>query len=155
MISKIRTRLDELGIELDTPAPPAGNYVPVVVIKDMVYVSGQLPLVNGEIQITGQVGGSVTIEEAQKQAKLCAIAILRQLATVSNNLDNVERVVKLGGFVVSTTDFTGHPKVIDKASELMVSLFGDNGKHTRFAVGVNALPLGAIVEIDAIFQLKS
>ena len=155
MTSEIQIKLDELGIDLNKPAMPAGNYVPVLVIKDMVYVSGQLPLVNGAIQLTGQVGVSVTIEEAKEQAKQCAIAILRQVASVSDNLENVERVVRLGGFVVSTSDFTEQPKVIDSASEIMVKIFGDSGKHTRFAVGVSALPLGAVVEIDAIFQLKN
>ena len=97
----------------------------------------------------------MTVEEAQEQARQCAIAILRQVASVSNNLENIERVIKLGGFVSSTAQFTGQPKVIDAASEIMVTLFGDNGRHTRFAVGVSSLPLGAVVEIDAIFQLKS
>ena len=155
MTSEIKIKLDELDIDLNKPAMPAGNYVPVLVIKDMVYVSGQLPLVNGNIQLTGQVGASVTIEEAKEQAKQCAIAILRQVASVSDDLENVERVVKLGGFVVSTSDFTEQPKVIDAASEIMVKIFGDSGKHTRFAVGVSALPLGAVVEIDAVFQLKT
>ncbi len=155
MPSDIQIKLDELSISLDSPAVPAGNYVPVLVIHDMVYVSGQLPLVNGKIEITGQVGNSVSIEDAREQAKHCAVAILRQVAAVSDNLRNVERVVKLGGFVASTPEFTQHPKVIDAASELMVALFADKGKHTRFAVGVSALPLGAVVEIDAIFQLKS
>ncbi len=153
--SKIQIKLDELGIDLDKPAMPAGNYVPVLVIKDMIYVSGQLPLVNGAIELTGQVGGSVTVRDAQFQARQCAIAILRQVASVSDNLKKVERVIKLGGFVVSTVGFTEQPKVIDAASELMVTLFGDKGKHTRFAVGVSSLPLGAVVEIDAIFQLKA
>ena len=154
MTSDIYIKLNEMGIDLDKPAMPAGNYVPVLVIEDMIYVSGQLPLVNGAIELTGQVGDSVTIEDAREQARQCAIAILRQVASVSDNLKNVERVIKLGGFVVSTTDFTEQPKVIDAASELMVTLFGDNGRHTRFAVGVSSLPLGAVVEIDAIFQLK-
>ena len=153
--SEIQIKLNELGIDIDKPAMPAGNYVPALVIKDMVYVSGQLPLINGAIQLTGQVGGSVTIEDAQVQARQCAIAILRQVATLSDNLKNVERVVKLGGFVVSTAEFMEQPRVIDAASELMVTLFGDKGKHARFAVGVSSLPLGAVVEIDAIFQLKN
>ena len=154
MTSDLYMKLNEMGIDLDKPATPAGDYVPVLVIGDMIYVSGQLPLVNGAIELTGQVGASVTIEDARGQARQCAIAILRQVASVSDNLKNVKRVIKLGGFVVSTTDFTGQPKVIDAASELMVTLFGENGKHTRFAVGVSSLPLGAVVEIDAIFQLK-
>ena len=154
MTSEIQVKLNKLGINLDKPAMPAGNYVPVLVINDMLYVSGQLPLVDGAINLRGQVGNSVTVQEAQEQARLCAIAILRQAASVSNNLENIERVIKLGGFVASTAEFTGQPNVIDAASEIMVALFGDNGRHTRFAVGVNSLPLGAVVEIDAIFQLK-
>ena len=129
--------------------------MPVLVVNDIVYVSGQLPLVNGAINLTGQVGNSVTVKEAREQARQCAIEILRQVASVSNNLEKIERVIKLGGFVSSTAEFTGQPKVIDAASEIMVTLFGYNGRHTRFAVGVNSLPLGAVVEIDAIFQLKS
>jgi enamine deaminase RidA (YjgF/YER057c/UK114 family) len=155
MASDIQTKLDELGIKLDSPAVPAGNYVPVLVIHDMVYISGQLPLIKGAIEVTGQVGSSVSIKDAQEQARQCAVAILRQVSTVSDNLKQVKRVVKLGGFVTSAPEFTEQPKVIDAASELMVALFADNGKHTRFAVGVSALPLGAVVEIDAIFQLKS
>ena len=126
-----------------------------LVVGDMVYVSGQLPMSNGAIELTGRVGDTVSIEDAAKQAELCAIAILRQVATVSDNLKNVAQVIKLGGFVTSTPDFTAQPKVIDGASKVMLALFGDEGKHTRFAVGVSALPLGAVVEIDAIFQLKS
>ena len=155
MASEIQVKLEKLGIYLDKPAMPAGNYVPVLVVNDMVYVSGQLPLVDGAINLTGQVGNTVTVEEAQEQARQCAIAILRQVASVSNNLENIERVVKLGGFVSSIAEFTGQPKVIDAASEIMVALFGNNGRHTRFAVGVSSLPHGAVVEIDAIFQLKS
>ncbi len=155
MTSDIQTKLDELGIKLDSPAVPAGNYVPVLVIHDMVYVSGQLPLIKGAIEVTGQVGSSVSIKAAQEQARQCAVAILRQVSTVSDNLKQVKRVVKLGGFVTSAPEFIEQPKVIDAASELMVALFADRGKHTRFAVGVSALPLGAVVEIDAIFQLTS
>ena len=155
MTFDIQTKLDKLGIRLGSPAVPAGNYVPVLVIHDMVYVSGQLPLTNGAVELTGQVGSSVSVKDAQWQARKCAVAILRQVSSVSNNLRKVKRVVKLGGFVTSAPEFTEQPAVIDAASELMVSLFGDSGKHTRFAVGVSALPLGAVVEIDAIFQLKS
>ncbi len=155
MAYDIQTKLDKLGINLDSPAAPAGNYTPILVIHDMVYVSGQLPLNNGMIELTGKVGGSVSVKDAQEQARRCAVAILCQVSTVSDSLRNVERVVKLGGFVTSTPEFTEQPKVIDAASELMVALFGESGKHTRSAVGVSALPLGAVVEIDAIFQLKS
>ncbi|MDC0461754.1 RidA family protein [Alphaproteobacteria bacterium] len=156
MNSDIQSKLDQLGITLDSPAAAAaGNYVPVLVVGDMVYVSGQLPMSNGAIELTGRVGDTVSIEDAAKQAELCAVAILRQVATVSDNLKNVAQVIKLGGFVTSTPDFTAQPKVIDGASKVMLALFGDEGKHTRFAVGVSALPLGAVVEIDAIFQLKS
>ena len=155
MTSDIQTKLDELGIKLDSPAVPAGNYVPVLVINDMVYVSGQLPLIEGTIELTGQVGSSVSVKEAREQARLCAISILQHVSTVSDSLKNVKRVIKLGGFVTSAPEFTEQPRVIDAASELMMALFEDSGKHTRFAVGVSALPLGAVVEIDAIFQLKS
>ena len=105
--------------------------------------------------IRDRVGSSVSVKEAREQARLCAISILRHVSTVSNSLKNVKRVIKLGGFVTSAPEFTEQPRVIDAASELMMALFGDSGRHTRFAVGVSALPLGAVVEIDAIFQLKS
>ena len=154
MASEIQIELEKLGIHLDKPAIPAGNYVPVLVVNDIVYVSGQLPLVDGAINLTGQVGNSVTVEEAQEQARQCAINLLAQMsAACGGDLGRVKRVVKLGGFVACTEEFTDQPEVINGASNLMVEVFGDAGRHARFAVGTNALPRGTCVEVEGTFLI--
>ena len=149
-------RLAELGVTLPTPAAPVAAYVPYVVVDNLVYVSGQLPLENGQLKITGQVGeSSVNITTAQEAARLCAINILAQVnAACGGDLDRVVRCVKLGAFVSSASDFYDQPKVVNGASEFLEKVFGDAGKHARFAVGVASLPRNASVEIDAIFLIK-
>ena len=151
----IEQRLKELSIELDEVSVPAGSYVPYVVTNNLVFISGQLPFINGELTIKGRVGENVTIDDAIKMSEACAKALLSQLKAACNgNLDRVKKVVKLGGFVASSPDFTDQPKVINGASDLIVNIFGDKGKHARFAVGVAALPLNVPVEIDGVFEIE-
>ena len=146
--------LNRLGITLPDAPAPAANYVPYVVAGNMVYVSGQLPLVDGKLSVTGHVGKNVSTEEAAGQARLCAINLLAQLkAACGGDLSRVKQVVKLGGFVACTDDFTEQPEVINGASDLMVEVFGDAGRHARFAVGSNTLPRGTCVEVEGTFLI--
>lgn len=147
-------KLIDLGLTLPEAAAPAANYVPYVISGNLLFLAGQLPFnEKGEI-IKGTVGTSISSEEAQEAAKRCGIQILAQTKAALGSLDRVRRIVKLGGFVACTSDFTGHPSVINGASNLMADVFGDKGKHARFAVGVPCLPLGAAVEIDAVIEIE-
>lgn len=148
----IETKLAQLGITLPQAAAPVASYVPVVVQGGFAYTSGQLPFVDGAL-VTGKLGDTVSLEEGQAAARACGLMILAQLKA-AGLLERVEQVVKLGGFVASTPGFTDQPKVANGASDLMVEVFGDAGKHARSAVGVPVLPLDAAVEVDAIFALR-
>ena len=148
----IEARLQQLGIELPAAAAPVASYVPVVVQGGIAHVSGQLPFVDGEL-VTGRLGEDVSVEDGMAAARACGMMILAQLKAALVPLDRVERIVKLGAFVNSTPDFTDQPKVANGASDLMVEIFGEAGKHARAAVGVPALPLGAAVEVDAIIAI--
>ena len=148
----IQARLTELGIVLPQAAAPVASYVPVVVANNIAHVSGQLPFINGEL-VTGRMGQGASIEDGAAAARACGLMILAQLEAALIPLDRVARVVKLGAFVNSTADFTDQPKVANGASDLMVAIFGAKGKHARSAVGVPTLPLGALVEVDAIICL--
>jgi enamine deaminase RidA (YjgF/YER057c/UK114 family) len=152
-MSAIESRLAELGLTLPEPAAPVAAYVPVVVAGGLAHVSGQLPFVEGKL-VTGRLGENVDLESGVEAAQACAVMILAQLKAALGSLDRVERVVKLGAFVNSTGDFTDQPKVANGASELMVAVFGEAGKHARSAVGVPVLPLGAAVEVDAIVAVR-
>ena len=153
MTDRIDRKLEELGLALPQAAAPVAAYVPTVLAGNLLHVSGQLPFKDGQL-VTGRLGDGVSIEDAQEAARLCGLMILAQVkVALGGSLGRVERIVKLGVFVNSTGDFTDQPKVANGASELMVALFGDAGKHARSAVGVPALPLGAAVEIDAIVQV--
>jgi len=155
MANIIDQRLKELNIELDDASVPAGSYVPYVITNNLVFISGQLPFIDGKLTIKGKVGDNVSLDDAIKMSEACAKALLSQLKAACNgNLDKVNKVVKLGGFVASAPNFTDQPKVINGASDLIVSIFGDKGKHSRFAVGVAALPLNVPVEIDGIFEIE-
>ena len=155
MANIIDQRLKELNIELDDASVPAGSYVPYVITNNLVFISGQLPFINGQLTIKGKVGDNVSLDDAVKMSEACAKALLSQLKAACNgNLDKVNKVVKLGGFVASAPNFTDQPKVINGASDLIVNIFGDKGKHSRFAVGVAALPLDVPVEIDGIFEIE-
>lgn len=146
-------RLAELGLALPQPAAPVAAYVPTVEANGLLHVSGQLPFVAGSL-VTGRLGENVTMEEGAEAARACGLMILAQVEAALGTLDRVERVVKLGAFVSSTADFTDQPKVANGASELMAAVFGDAGRHARSAVGVPVLPLGAAVEVDAVFAVK-
>ena len=155
MANIIDQRLKELNIELDDASVPAGSYVPYVITNNLVFISGQLPFINWQLTIKGKVGDNVSLDDAVKMSEACAKALLSQLKAACNgNLDKVNKVVKLGGFVASAPNFTDQPKVINGASDLIVNIFGDKGKHSRFAVGVAALPLNVPVEIDGIFEIE-
>ena len=154
MTDRIDRKLEELGLTLPQAAAPVASYVPTVLANGMLHISGQLPFKGGAL-VTGRVGDGVSLEDAQEAAKLCALMLVAQMKAALGTLGRVERIVKLGVFVNSTGDFTDQPKVANGASDLMVALFGDAGKHARSAVGVPVLPLGAAVEIDAIVQVSA
>ena len=147
--------LEKLGITLPDAPMPAANYVPFVISGDLVFVSGQLPLIDGKMPVSGHVGKDVSTDEAADMARICAVNLIAQLKTAcGGDLAKVQQVVKLGGFVACSDDFTNQPEVINGASNLMVDVFGDAGRHARFAVGTNALPRGTCVEIEGIFRIK-
>lgn len=148
----IDARLAELGITLPEAAAPVAAYVPVVVAGNMAFVSGQISFVDGQL-VKGKLGADVSVEQGILAAQGCGLMILAQLKAALGSLDRVERVVKLGAFVNSTDAFTDQPKVANGASELMVAVFGDAGKHARAAVSANSLPLGVAVEVDAIVAI--
>jgi enamine deaminase RidA (YjgF/YER057c/UK114 family) len=152
----IRKKLKELGHDLPQVAAPAANYVPYLIADDdFLYISGQIPFLNGQKMHIGKVGDTYTIEQGIEAAKACALNILAQADTaVGGDWSKIKRLIKLGGFVNCVPDFTEHPKVINGASDLIVGVLGDIGKHTRFAVGAPSLPFGVAVEIEALFELN-
>jgi len=150
----IEARLAELGITLPEPAAPVAAYVPVVIAGGLAHVSGQLPFIGGSL-VTGRLGEDVSLEQGTAAARACGLMLLAQVKAALGSLDRVERVVKLGAFVNSAGSFADQPKVANGASELMAEVFGEAGRHARSAVGVPVLPLGAAVEVDAIFAVKS
>lgn len=154
MAGKIEAKLAELGITLPEAPAPAANYVPYVISGDLVYVSGQISMDNSGL-ITGKLGADFTVEQGAAAAKVCAINLLSQVkAACGGDLDRLVRVVKLGGFVNSTDEFTDQPTVINGCSDFMVEALGDKGRHARSAVSSPSLPLGVAVEIDGIFQIS-
>ena len=154
MSGTIDARLAELGIELPEAAAPVANYVPVVRTGDLMFVSGQVTVWNGEFKHIGKVGGAISVEEGQAAARLCGLNVIAQVrAALDGDLDRVRRVVKLGIFVNSASDFTQQPQIANGVSDLMVEVFGDQGKHARFAIGVNVLPLDVAVEVDAVIEV--
>ena len=153
-MSLINDRLKQLNIVLPPAPAPAANYVPYVKSNKLIFVSGQIPMLNGEL-VTGKVGKNIEIEDAKTAARLCGLAIVSQLNEATDlDLDKIKRIVKLGGFVNCIDEFTQQPEIINGASDLIASVFGDAGMHTRAAVSVNSLPLGVAVEVDAIFELN-
>lgn len=155
MASSIEKRLSELGITLPPPGSPAGNYVPFVIVGNLVFMAGQVAREAGKMKYTGKVGAALSVEQGQQAARLCAVNLLAQLKVAcGGDLDRVERCVRLGGFVNSGPDFFDHPKVVNGASDLMVEVFGERGQHARTAVGVAALPMDSAAEVEGIFQLK-
>ncbi|MEX2642808.1 MAG: RidA family protein [Acetobacterales bacterium] len=153
MAADVEKRLAEAGITLPEAPKPVANYVAYTISGNLVFVSGQVPLEDGKVAVTGKLG-DLPLEEGQRAARVCAINILSQLkAACGGDLGKVRRIVRLGGFVACKPDFTKHPLVINAASDLMVAAFGDAGRHARAAVGVPSLPLDAAVEIDAIAEI--
>ncbi|PRY86397.1 RidA family protein [Donghicola tyrosinivorans] len=154
MTGKIEGRLAELGITLPDAPAPAANYVPFVQVGDLVHVSGQISSDENGL-ITGKIGADLDTAAGAAAARRCALSLLAQAkAACGGDLDRVVRVVKLVGFVNSTPDYTEQPKVVNGASDLMVEVLGDAGRHARSAVSAGSLPLGVAVEIEAIFQIK-
>lgn len=154
MTGKIEARLAELGIEIPDAPVPAANYVPFVVSGTLAFVAGQLPIEDGEIKFTGRLGDGMDVDEGYRAARLCGLNLIAQAkAAAEGDLERIKRVVKLGGFVNSAPGFTDQPEVVNGASDLMAEVFGDAGKHARFAVGAPSLPRGVAVEIDGIFEL--
>lgn len=149
----VEAKLANLGLALPQAAAPVAAYVPTVEVGGLMHVSGQLPFIDGKL-VTGRLGDDVSVEAGNAAAQACGLMILAQVKAALGSLDRVERVVKLGAFVNSTGDFTDQPKVANGASELMVAVFGDAGKHARSAVSAPALPLGAAVEIDAVIAVR-
>jgi enamine deaminase RidA (YjgF/YER057c/UK114 family) len=153
-MGKIDARLAELGVTLPTPAKPVANYVGWVKTGNMVFTAGQVTLADGKFLYQGKVGAEISAEDANKAARLCAINILAQLRDAcGGDLDRVVRIVKLVGFVNAVPEFTEHPKVVNGASDLMVEVFGDRGKHARSAVGSGSLPLNVAVEVEAVAEI--
>lgn len=146
-------RLAELGLTLPDVVPPVAAYVPAVRTGDYVYVSGQLPMANGQLLAVGKVGAEVTPEAAKEAAQACALNALAAAASVAGGLDAIKRIVKVVGFVASAPDFTGQPGVVNGASELFGKVFGEAGRHARSAVGVSGLPLDAAVEVELIAEV--
>jgi enamine deaminase RidA (YjgF/YER057c/UK114 family) len=154
MSGKIDARLKELGLELPQATAPIANYVPYTISGKLVVVSGQVSVRNGKPEYVGKLGAGISIAEGQEAAKLCALNIIAHLKTAcGGDLDNVKRVLRLGGFVNCMPEFTDMPQVVNGASNLMVEVFGEAGKHARAAVGVSSLPLGVAVEVEAMFEL--
>lgn len=154
MTGKIESRLAELGLQLPEAPAPAGNYVPYVISGNLVFVSGQVPKADGGL-IVGKLGADMNIEQGQAAARLCALHLLGQVkAACGGDLDRLERVVRLGGFVNATPDFGDHPAVINGASDLLGQVLGEAGRHARAAVGSASLPFGVAVEIEGIFQIR-
>ncbi len=149
----IEDRLRKLGIALPEALKPLGSYVPVVRSGNLLFLSGILPLKEGILAKTGRVGETITLREAQSEAKQVVINALSILKTHVGNLDRINRCVKLTGYVSSAPDFTEQPKVLNAASDFIFEIFGESGIHARTAVGVNVLPLNSPMEIDFIFEL--
>lgn len=151
---KVETKLRELGVELPEPPTPLGAYVPAVVVPPFIFVSGEKASVAGVLKYRGKVGRDLSLEEGYKAARICAINCLACLKSVVNDLDDVERIVKVVGYVNSAPGFNQQPKVVNGASELFLKVFGERGQHARVAVGVNELPDDSPVEVSITAKLK-
>ncbi|MPY76088.1 MAG: RidA family protein [Alphaproteobacteria bacterium] len=154
MTGRIDARLEQLGIALPAAAAPAANYVPFVLTGTQLWVAGQITFWDGKLKYRGKVGRDLPLEDGVAAARVCGLNIIAQAKAALGDLDRVVRVVKLGGFVNALPDFTDHPKVINGASDLIVDVFGDAGRHARFAVGASGLPLDSAVEVDAVIEFS-
>lgn len=154
MPGTIDAKLAELGIAVPAAAAPIANYIGYNIVGSMVVVSGQIPLVDGKIAVTGKVGTGVSIEQAQAAARICFVNLLAQLkAATGGDLDRVKRVVRLGGFIAAGPDFTQHALVMNGASDMAVAVFGEKGRHARTTIGVPSLPGDAAVEVEGMFEI--
>jgi enamine deaminase RidA (YjgF/YER057c/UK114 family) len=151
---EIDNTLSSLGISLPSPPAAAGSYVHVVVTGKLAFVSGQIPLSAGEVKFRGKVGKDISVADGQDAAKLCVINALAQLKASLGSLESISRIVKVTGFVNCEPTFTEHPKVINGASDLLVKVFGDSGRHARAAVGMNSLPLDSAVVVELVAELR-
>ncbi len=151
-MSTVEDRIAELGLSLPATSKPVAAYIPAVVTGNLVFTSGQLPLVDGALPATGKVGGEVDADAAKALARTCVLNGLAAARSAIGSLDRITRVVKVVGFVASAPDFTGQPGVVNGASELLGEIFGDEGTHARSAVGVAVLPLDAPVEVEFLFE---
>ncbi len=153
-MSQIETKLKEMGLTLPKSLPSAGSYLPWIIHEHLVFISGQVPVEDGQL-IQGVVGETLTQEEGQHAAQICALHLLAQLKQAcGGNLSRVKRCVQLGGFINAAPDFEAHPEVINGASNLLTAVMGEAGRHARFAVGVSSLPRKSAVEIEALFEIK-
>lgn len=156
MSGKIEARMKELGITLPTPADPAGNYVGFVVTGNLAFLAGQVPQEGGVRKFIGKLGREFAVEEGQKAAELAALNMIARLkAACGGDLDRVVRCVKLVGFVNAVPEFGEHAKVVNGASDLVVKLFGEAGRHARSAVGMGSLPFGVAVEVEGVFEIRA
>jgi enamine deaminase RidA (YjgF/YER057c/UK114 family) len=154
-MGQIDKRLAELGITLPVPAKPVANYVGWVRTGNLVYTAGQVPLKDGKIEYQGKLGKDYTVEQGAQAARICAINVVAQLKdAVGGDLDRIKRIVKVVGFVNGVPDFADHPKVVNGASDLLVEIFGDKGRHARSAVGSGSLPVNVAVEVEAIAEVE-
>lgn len=153
-MSKVEQRLSELGLTLPEVATPAGSYLPAMISGNLVFTAGQIPVIEGKLIATGKLGAEITVEYGAEIAQRCALNALAAVKSVIGDLDRVQQVVKIVGFVSSVPEFTSQPAVINGASEFLQQVFGDAGKHARSAVGVSVLPLDAPVEIELIVEFS-
>lgn len=154
MAGNIENHLKSMGITLPTPSTPAANYVPFVMSRNLLTISGQVPVGPEGLEFQGKLGDSYDVETGQKAARLCAINILAQAKAALGDLDRIVKMVKITGYVNAAPDFGDHPAVINGASDLLVEALGDKGKHARAAVGMSSLPFGVAVEVDAIIEFN-
>jgi enamine deaminase RidA (YjgF/YER057c/UK114 family) len=154
MANEIETRLKSLGIDLPAAAAPAANYIPNVTSGNLIFVSGQIPSTPDGVKFVGKIGREYSVEEGQQAARICAINILANLKSALGDLENIERMVKVTGFVNAVPDFTEPQNVVNGASDLLVEVLGERGRHARSAIGVATLPRGVAVEVEAIAEIS-
>ena len=154
-MDKFEEAVANLGLTIPEPTIPVANYVPYVISGKHVFISGQIPMQSGQIGFVGKLGREFSVEQGQEAARICGLNILALIRhACGGNLERVVRCVRLGGFVNGTDDFTDQPQVVNGASDLMVAVFGERGRHARAAVGANSLPRGVAVEVDAVFEIE-
>jgi enamine deaminase RidA (YjgF/YER057c/UK114 family) len=152
-VSKVEEKILELGLELPKISTPIASYIPAKKVGNLVFTSGQLPMVNGELTNTGFLGKEVSIEDANRAAQVCTLNALAAVKGVIGDLDQIKSIIRVVGYVSSTPEFTKQPAVVNGASDLLLQIFGDEGKHARSAIGVSALPLNAPVEIELTVEI--